>query len=443
MTGNNQRRHHALLLKRFALCVFGWCVLATVAHGDLIKLHSGGELRGKFVKNRTNREIVTLETMNGAVVSVARVDTAFITMRPMLIEDYESRLRRLPDTLAAHLEIAEWCRQKGLSHQRETHLLQVVKLDPEHEASQQALGRVRHQGRWISRDDMMTQQGYVKYKGKYITAQELEVVEKTTAERQSERAWTQKIKGWINRVQGDTFASVEKQREAWQSLEAIHDADAAPAISNHLATHEHRDLRLLAVKVLSRLGGPKSVPGLVKLSLMDVDAEVRYAALQGFAEEQHERALPLYVKALRSEWNPVVCRAGTGLGVVGRTQAVPALIDALITPHNYQVRVPGNGNSNYTFSTNGGFTSGSALPPNIEAGLRAGQYPQGVIVLDQTPNAMLSKTRVVTVTMEHQNAEVLTALQKLTGKNFGYDKRTWHLWWAAEKNQGAKGPLKS
>ena len=59
-------------------------------------------------------------------------------------------------------------------------------------------------------------------------------------------------------------------------------------------------------------------------------------------------------------------------------------LDALVTSHNYQVRVPGSSQPNYSFSTNGGFAGGASLPPNIEMGLRAGQYPNGVIVLDGT-----------------------------------------------------------
>ena len=30
--------------------------------------------------------------------------------------------------------------------------------------------------------------------------------------------------------------------------------------------------------------------------------------------------------------------------------------------------------------------------------------------------------------------EVLAALRKITGESFGFDERTWRLWWAAKKN---------
>lgn len=413
---------------------------ASLARADLIKLRSGGELRGKVVKSRATRETVTLETLSGAEVTVARDAMQFLTMRPLTVEEYESRLRKLPDTVEAHWEMAAWCRQKALMKERQSHLERVVQLDPGHEGAHLALHHVRTKDGWMSRDAMMESQGYVKYKGKYITPQELELVEKTEEERKEERAWFQKVKLWSGWVRGASTA--DKAREGWLALESISDPHAAPAVTHHLSESDHREMRLLAVKILSHVGGDKAVPGLVKLSLRDEDHEVRYQAMQGLSPAQYARAVPMYIKELKSQYNPVVCRAGAALGSIGGDKAVAPLIDALVTSHTYQVRVPGNPQPTYSFSTNGDFASGLSLPADLQARIAAGQFPNGVIILDGTPNSDVLKTRIIDVTVNHQNAEVLAALQKITGKNFGYDKRTWHLWWAAEKNQGGKGVAK-
>ena len=418
---------------------------ADVGQADLIKLGSGGELRGKLAKGSATREFVTLETLTGAEVTVARDAIQFLTMRPVTVEEYESRLHRLPNTAEAHWEMAAWCKAHSLIKQRDEHLERVVKLEPGHAAAHQKLHHMRlKDGSWVSRDQYMESQGYVKYRGKYITTQELELVEKTLEERQEEREWFHKVKLWIGWVGGENFASANKAREGWQALEAITDPNAAPAVIRFLSECEHREVRLLSVKILSQVGGNKPIPGLAKLSLQDPDHEVRYEALIGLKEQQFDRAIPIYLKGLRSDFNPIVCRSGTALGMIGGDKAVSPLIDALITSHDYQIRVPGSSQQSYSFSTNGNFATGSVLPPELQARISAGQYPNGVIVLDGSSAAnQLTRTKVVTVTVNHQNAEVLTALQKLTGKNFGYDQRTWHLWWAAEKNQGGKGPLKS
>ncbi len=407
-----------------------------VARADLIKLSSGGELRGKIVKGRATRESVTLETLSGAVVTVSRAEMQFLTMRPVAVEEYESRARKLPETAEAHWEMADWCKQKALLKQRETHLRRVVELAPDHDQAHQMLGHVLTKSGWTSRDEMMERQGYVKHRGKYITTQELELVEKTESERQDEKAWFQKVKLWSGWLRGTAASNPDKPREGWQALESINDPHAAPAVTHYLSEHERREVRLLAVKILSHVGGDKAVPGLVKLSLKDGDHDIRYQALQGITPAQHTRALPMYVKELKNDFNPVVRRAGAALGILGGDKAVNPLIDALVTTHSYQVRVPGTSQQSYSFSTDGSFGGGNSLSPDLQAQIAAGQFPNGVIVLDGTPGSIQSKTKLVTVTVNHQNAEVLTALQKLTGKNFGYDKRTWHLWWAAEKNQG-------
>jgi len=96
-----------------------------------------------------------------------------------------------------------------------------------------------------------------------------------------------------------------------------------------------------------------------------------------------------------------------------------------------------------SFGSNGSFANSgqSQLTPEIEAMLRGGQFPNGVIVNNPSVN-QLQRTKIIKVKYDHQNSEVLTALQKLTGANHGYDKRNWRLWWTAKKNGTAK-PVKS
>jgi hypothetical protein len=69
------------------------------------------------------------------------------------------------------------------------------------------------------------------------------------------------------------------------------------------------------------------------------------------------------------------------------------------------------------------------LPPEIEAGLLTGQL--GGVIVNQPFQPQ--RTRTVTVRQSHQNPEVLEALKRITGENFGFNERTWKLWLAAEK----------
>ena len=418
------------------LCAICFFALSGLARADLVKMMNGGELRGKVISQKENRHEIRLESVTGATIVVERDQVQFVTMRSTTVEEYETKARRLEDHWERHWELAEWCRFHNLTKQRENHLRRVTELSPDHDKAQTALGRVWHQGNWIDRDDLMTSQGYVKYKNKYITPQELDIIEKTADELQREKGWFQKVRAWHGWLVG---SSVDRHRKALEEFNALSDPNAATAVIKFLGDDPRVEVRRLCVAVLIRMSGGKAVAGLVRIALFDVSPEVREVARDGIGPEDYEHAQHAFVMALRSEYNAVVCRAAIALGQIGDKKAVGPLIDALVTVHLYQVTSDVPVQPTYSFTTDGGFGSnGTAIPPQVMAAVRTGQMLPPVIA--PTGDALPKKT--VTVRVEQQNSEVLEALEKLTQQNFGFDKRTWGLWWAAEKNAGGKLPTK-
>ncbi|MGH7200135.1 MAG: HEAT repeat domain-containing protein, partial [Planctomycetaceae bacterium] len=217
------------------------------------------------------------------------------------------------------------------------------------------------------------------------------------------------------------------------------DPNAVSSLRRLFQQDENKALRRLYVAALTQIPGEGSAVALAQQAIFDADAEVRYEALGGLSSSQVPAALPLFVKALRNDWNPAVVRAGTALGQHGDEQVVPELINALVTEHQYKIRVPDA--SGMSFSTDGSFSLGggqqAALPPEIEVMLRTGQLPHGVIVT--MPQSRLRRTKVVTINHQHQNVSVLGALRTITGENHGYDKTAWRVWFA-KKKKGALPP---
>lgn len=428
-------RRHVMICRTLAVLTLCFGV-AGVTRGDVVRLKSGGEVRGKIVKTGAAKpsDQLTLESLTGATIIVPREEVGLIIQRPLVVEEYESRLRQLPDTLEAHWQMAEWCKSKSLVEQRKTHLQRVIDFDSDHEPAHLALGHVWKDGGWVDYDEYMAARGYVKHKGRYITQQELELVEKTAAELKREQEWYPKVRLWAGWLTG---RDADRAQQGLTAIRAIQDDDASPAVDRFLGEHAAREVRMLGIEVLTKSGGLKAAKALVKLVLRDNNPEVRFAALQGIPESQFEAVQPLFIKELRNENNAVVCRAGQALSRVGDERAVPNLIESLVTTHRYQVRVPGNGAPTYTFAADGsGMMQSGGLPPDIEAGLRTGQYPNGVVVVNTpTPGSQLQQRNVL-VRVDHQNAEVLATLQKLSGENYGYDERLWRLWWAAKKAAG-------
>ena len=417
-----------------AILVMGVLMLSVTSKskGDLIKLKNGGEIRGLIQEKRqiTTADELSIETLSGVLILVARDDVEFISVRSVKIEEYEVRRKNLPATSLAHWEMAEWCRKQHLSSQRIVHLKAVIELVPDHQEAHRALGHRLVNGKWMSRDEEMESQGLVKYKGRWITPQELEVLEKSEAELEEERKWHKQVRVWITWLGG---SKLEQQQAALSQLRQLKEPAAVAGLTRMLQKHKNRQYRLLFVQILSQIPGEKPVIPLVKQSLLDADQEIRYAARSGISEDQYPFAFPEYIRSLKSDQNVVVKRAGAALQQMGNESAIPYLIDALVTTHRYRVLVNDTAGT-LGFQTNGNVAVGNsgqtALPPQIEMMLRTGQLPNGVIV--NAPQASTRK-KVVVVKYEHRNEPVLLALQKISGENFGYDERTWKLWYIAHK----------
>jgi HEAT repeats len=428
-----------LLTHRLAIALAACtaCLGARPLAADLVKLKSGGELRGQLEGHVSlkGRKPVVVTTVAGGVVAVEAVSVQFVTRRPFKVELYETRAKGTPRTVAAQWEFAEWCRRQGLTSQREDHLRILLELAPNHRRARLALGYGKYDGKWMTRDEWNRSRGLVKYKGKYITPEELELIKKSDAELEREITWHRKVKTWKNWL-SNRYAI--RRAEGLKNLQKLTDPDAVPALSKNFSDESNRAMRALYVRLLSKLKGAKPVAALVHQTLYDTDYEIRYAALNGISKDQYAIAVPYFIRELGNASVVVVRRAADGLKRVGDDRAIPALINALVTTHRYKVRVRDTSGT-IGFSTGGSFgTPQPTLPPQIEAMLRAGQLPNGVIVTEPEQRV---RTKVITVKYTHQNREVLAALQRITGASYGYSKRDWQLWLASTKNSsGVKSP---
>jgi len=402
------------------------------AWGDLIELTNGGKLRGELEQpdERTGTETTTIRTLGGALISIRDEQVRSIARRPRIVEEYEVRAEDAPDEVDAQWALAEWCRKNGLRDQRETHLRRLVDLDPQHERAHRGLGHVRFEGEWTTRDAVMQSRGYVKHGSRYVTPQERDLLEAKEAAEKVEDSWHRKIKKWHSWLTG---RSEDLKRDALAELDQVRDPAAVSSLVRVFSEDENAGLRSLYVDLLARIPGDEAVRALVSQSLFDPDPGPRRRALEGIGPQSYVTAAPHYLDALKHEQNVVVCRAAAALEVIGDPQAVPALIGALVTTHTYRLRVPDRSNT-YSFGTSGSFANPHqlSLPPEIELQLRTGQLPNGVIVIPPRELAP-RRTRLVTVTQDHQNAQALAALTALTGESFGFDKRAWGMWWATRQ----------
>ena len=430
-------RFPMILSSRFDLPF--WLLSITLMHvclnpacADIVQLQNGGLFRGKIIPSTDSKQQVRMETSTGALIVVGNDQVRSVTKRSVILEEYETRRRRLDDTWESHWKMSEWCGEQGLTKQRETHLLRVTELSPDHEKAQIALKRVWDHGRWIDRDALMASKGLVKYKNRYVPPQERDILQKNAETLKLERVWNQKVTTWVAWL-GDSNG--QRVYQAVNQLKSIDDPNAAAAVIKFMSGDMRVTVRDLCIKILAKISGEKAVAGLIQMALFDEEVELRAAALNGIRVEYYPQARFVFANSLKSEFNAIVCRSAIALNQIGDKNVIQPLIDALVTFHEYQVPMDVSTNQAYSFTTDGNFASNTpTLPPQLLAAVRTGNVPQPGITFsgDSIPK------KLVPVRVEHYNKEVLDALEKLTDKHFDYNKREWDRWWAAEKNMGGK-----
>lgn len=417
----------------FALLVAQW-VMPCPAQADLVRLKNGGELRGALVKgsDKTRDPELTIVSFSGATVSIPRDEVESVQMRSPAIEEYVTRSREIPQTLEAHQQLADWCVSRQLRTQRVEQLELLLELDPENEVVHRSLAHILHDGQWMSRDEAMAKQGYVKHNGKYVTQLEMELLEQTGAERAAEQVWYPKVKQWVGWLGGRDQRRVT---EGLQNLRAIQDPDAVAALWNYLGQQQNSDYRLLFVEIAGAMKGPKPVRRLSQTLLNEGAEPVFRVALATIDADQKIEVVKYCLPGLSDKSNDVVQRAAIVVGQFGDERVIPNLIDALITTHRYKVQVPDTSNSVSVGITPNGtptmLSPGSTgnQPNNIEMLNRLGQLPYGYRVNNTNPQPM----KTVNVKADIRNTHVREALQKLTQQDFGYDQRDWQRWWALKQ----------
>lgn len=378
-------------------------LLAPAGWADIFVLHNDGQVRGELVNRHENpRHSYIIKTATGGRVTLQAEQVKEVKRQTAAEMKYDQVRLTYADTIEDQWKLAEWCRENRLSKLRRTHLERIIELDPNHAEARHALGYSQIQGRWTTQDELMKENGYVRYAGKWMLPQEVEILEQQRKETLAQKDWGVKLKRWSG------WLNTDKAAQAIENIKAIDDPFAAKALAKHLDNDSRRDVRLMYVEALGRIHAPVGLDALVTVSLHDADEEIRVAALEQIVARQYQPAVGKYVQALKNKDNTIVNRAAAGLAQMKDPSAIGPLIDALVTTHTFHIQKGQPGQTSATFGTGanagagGGFSFGGG----------------GVEVQKQ----------------KIENRSVLLALTTLAPNvNFDYDVRAWKYWYAAQR----------
>lgn len=254
-----------------------------------------------------------------------------------------------------------------------------------------------------TQQESMAERGFVRYRGGWRTAQEIELIERAERRKLAQKEWNLRLE----RLRRQVDQSAQADRAA-EEIREISDPFAVPALAAALGREPVFRVRSLYVEALARIRASEALATLALAAIDHPDAETRIVAAERLVGIGPHPAIPGLVAALSGPDNARINRAAEALGRIcggagGPAESVVgALIDALETEH---MVVVGDG-------TPEGSTTATFTPTN--GGLSMGG------------NAKRVKRMV-------RNERVLEALVTVTGRNFEWDAAAWRSWLASRE----------
>jgi hypothetical protein len=444
------------------LAVLTLCVATPQAGADRIVLRGGGQIRGKVLPDPKKPDGVLIVPERGKKeLHFLKAQITEVVAEPSALDEYIIRREKTPATAEAQHALGLWCEQQKLRDLATLHYEAAVARDNTFGPAQKKLGRVQVGDRWLSGDDLRAAQGLVRYRGKWITAEELEQHRKDDALAAENETWARRIR---QMREAYVYGAEDRRREAETQFMAIEDSSAIVPLVKVLGPDEP-PLRILLARVLGIIPGPEAASALVARILVETDGEVRQKFLSELDRRKEPEISKRLAQGLRSDKPEVVNRAAWVIANLRLAAAVPALIEVLVTSRTDFAWVntasttnPGNMNSSFgsgvplipnglgvPVASNGsavGYQSGPAVGP--------GYVGYGVAAVPVYSAAAtyggFSGTRgpvPTLVTTKVRNVEVHSALLKLTGEDFGYDANAWKTWLKTSYRAESSTPAKT
>jgi hypothetical protein len=386
---------------RFSLVWLVAFCLAGSAGAETFVLNNGGLVEGELLNaDEVPRVTYVVRTSLGKI-SLPKRQVRLVRGESAAQNWYRDTLKKMPDTLDGNWKMAELCREKRLTDERRVHMENVLTFDTNHEGARRGLGYTHLDKSWIRTDLWMMKQGLVRRNSEWRAPQEHFILEMARKNDAATKEWYRSVKRW------HSWLGKKRHTEGLRSFAQIKDPLAADALVNLLEDENNRDVKLLLVATLSRLNSGAGVGAFLKMAMSEQDPDVADACIDSLVKFGGYQASAFLMGkgGLLNADNKVVNRAAAVLARLKDDEAVPALIEALVTKHKFILKPGGGapGSINPIFGGNGG------------GGLNMG-----------------GKAKIIR--RDVQNPKVHAALMSLVGNvDFKYDKVAWKRWLANEQ----------
>lgn len=429
-----------------------WCgvLLMTaagpVARADVFELTGGGKVEGVVLPNPADDGLVLIQTAKAKTpIKFRKEQIGKIVRKPSPLDEYLVLREQAGKDADANYDLGKWCEQQKFTGLATFHYEAAIAADPQHADAREKLGHVEHHGEWLTTDELKVKQGWIKYKGRWISPEEKARLDQDESQSAEHAAWARRIRVHLDALRR---GPATRYQEAEAAILAIEDPRAISALLKGFAK-EKPAFRMLMVRSLAHIPGEESSRAMVDRLLIEMDPAVRNLLKDELVRRGEPEPIIRLIRALRSEDQGSRGRAADALAGLQVKRAVPNMIDALVTIKRRLVYteepVSSGGGAGFGFSSVTpvpGSAPGAPLPPGISnmATTATAVAAPGVAVLVPQPMAFntgpsfgtMERTHPVArvVTKIYENPDVLRALRALTGEDFAYDVGAWKRWLA-------------
>jgi hypothetical protein len=415
------------------------------AHADVIHLKTG-KVEGTVVEQ--NDTHVVIETKVGKV-TFRRADVVRIEEKESPLDVYAKMAAQLADDDAdGHFSLGRWCTDRRLYREARRHYEKVLAIDTNHAGARQRLGYVLKNGKWMTHTEAKEADGFVKHNGKWMTAEERdELLHRKAVSHLLSRL--QRVVDDARRYDADQLA--ERFEAALGREPGVPGDMALRAMLQKLsreAGKAKRDRtyteRVALLTLLARQGSEQSNELMRRTAIIDREPTVREAAVLLLVRQKDVANTAWFVRLLRvfsgeryrlrgSKKTRAMARRGLyraaeALGALNDPKAIPALANALIV----RFHIPQN-TDEIPPMTLGFSTGGLAGPGTVVTDSRGNQF---VVPVTENTNWGLGDEELEQVEdPTFFNEAAYSALRKLTGQDFGQDKRRWLSWWYRNRHE--------
>ncbi|MDP7035665.1 MAG: hypothetical protein QF752_14360, partial [Planctomycetota bacterium] len=148
----------------------------------IVHLKGGGRVEGRVI-DRGDRVLVRFPS---GEIEIPRERIERIEQKVSVLDLYEEKKKRLESgSAAAHYRLALWCRFHQLTDSSRMHLEEAIRIAPNHSGARAELGYEWVDGRWILDVEDKKAQGLVRYRGRWMSPEEVAAL--VVAERMEKR----------------------------------------------------------------------------------------------------------------------------------------------------------------------------------------------------------------------------------------------------------------